>query len=781
MNKKLLIFYAFHYDVAYRKTFEEYLYDCTSIIDTALDFFDESPEFIFCIEQIILLDAYWKRNPKNRKRIKKYAKENRLIFCPGMWTMPDGNIPSAESYYQNFLLGYNWLRKNLEVQPGPICWMADIFGHNAQSPQIYKQLGYKMYMFERGQLENEEIVDFFWEGIDGTTLLTHWEIDTYYGLNIGLAWLGNRSEEYIIERLEKEVIKPLEKNGNNVIFSKIGGDFLKPQKQHLEFIGTWNKKFLTPKIEFAHPDLYISEIGKKDLKIIKTEFNPLKQGTYSSRIRIKQYNRILENFIYTIETLNTIIDGNIPKEINTLWKLTVTNQFHDIICGTLCDKAWRQALKNSKHTYFLAQKTLRKLLGKGENTIIFNPLPYSREEVVKIKNRYVYLNLKPMEINVLEKIEKVKNFTPVKVENRKLSNGLLSTEIDEFGRLSSLTDLTTGIMYYDERFGYIHDIFLEPDYGSLWTYHKGPPNCSLLHIAPYYDPVLKSGIEVTRSGGFETRGADSQCFNFPEIKVCIEKNGYIGTITAKHTEEGYTVHYTINAGEKFLRIKVEHNCNSVQHRIRAIIPTGILKGTIRREIPAGWVEQKEGEYPTQNWVDYSDSEKGICVLNKGIPGNNVTDGVIMLSLFRSVAMIEPKVLPDYEIGQKQYAEYAICPFKPKDPYYDPTRLGYLFNNPSIVMNLSKIPKLNGLQITLEGSNAEIMAFRKISKGCVEIRIYNSSKEKNLLVLHTSKPIISAEKVTPLGKIINKIEIENKNEVKINLNPFEISTLKINYL
>ncbi|NCO33447.1 MAG: hypothetical protein AUJ92_18820 [Armatimonadetes bacterium CG2_30_59_28] len=160
--KSIHLFQSFHYDVAYMDTFKGYLPRCLEIIDAGLDLLDEYPEFIFNIEQIILLDAYWQRRPENRERLRKHAADQRLIFCPGLRTMPDGNIPSAESCYQNALLSRRWLQENIGAEPGPVCWVADIFGHHAQSPQIYKQLGYDLYMFERGQLENENAVDFRW-------------------------------------------------------------------------------------------------------------------------------------------------------------------------------------------------------------------------------------------------------------------------------------------------------------------------------------------------------------------------------------------------------------------------------------------------------------------------------------------------------------------------------------------------------------------------------------------------------------------------------------------
>ena len=52
-----------------------------------------------------------------------------------------------------------------------------------------------------------------------------------------------------------------------------------------------------------------------------------------------------------------------------------------------------------------------------------------------------------------------------------------------------------------------------------------------------------------------------------------------------------------------------------------------------QEIPFGAIERPDSiEMPAQNWIDYSDGRHGLALLNRGLPGNNVSDGTMMLSL-----------------------------------------------------------------------------------------------------------------------------------------------------
>ena len=775
--KTLLVFSAFHYDVAYRKTFEGYLPQCLEIIDSGLDLLDEEPDFLFCFEQVILLEAYWQRRPENRSRLREHAQSRRLFFCPGMWTMPDGNIPSAESCYQNALLGRQWLSENLGVEPGPICWMADIFGHHAQSPQIYSQLGYELYMFERGQLVSADVTDFAWEGVDGSTILAHWEADTYYGLNLAIPWIDSRSDDWVVHRVTDHVVRPLDDGRMPVALSKIGGDFLRPERRHLEFVRAWNESERQPAIRFSHPDAYVQDLRARErLPVIRSELNPLLQGTYSSRIRLKQLNRELENLAYAQEALSVAL-GVAGR--CTVWPALATLQFHDIICGSLGEAAWRESLARAETAREQVQSALETCLqggAEGEHVAVFNPLPYARTEVVDLPDGPALLALDGMAITTAARACRVPDFKPVTAAGRTLENGLLRADFDELGRLLRLTDLQTDTVYGDEELGFLHDISLEPDFGDPWVLHRGPVNASLLHAAPYRDPMLKPGTDRQNFGLHSLRGADAQCFPPPGIDTDTAVDGVTGCIRVCRGESE-VIEYRLNARERLLRIKVTHRLGSMQRRLRAVIPTGIRGGLIRREIPAGYIEQQEGEYPAQNWMDYTDGTRGLCLLNRGLPGNNITDGVMLLTLFRSVALLEPGVMPDFELDVTQSAEYALAPFRPRDPMYAPSRLGRCFNMPFITATAAEAAEPTGLRLELNSSSAEVMALRPVQgTGMIEVRLHESSGQACMAELKCSRPLRGALQVTPLGKELERLTPVDDSRLALPLKPFEIKTL-----
>ena len=89
------------------------------------------------------------------------------------------------------------------------------------------------------------------------------------------------------------------------------------------------------------------------------------------------------------------------------------------------------------------------------------------------------------------------------------------------------------------------------------------------------------------------------------------------------------------------------------------------------EIPFGSIERPEGiEFPSQNWVDYSDGERGLAILNDGLPGNVMTDGTLMVSLSGSHARrlrfgggYEPGMSSEsgFQIGKERTMRLALVP------------------------------------------------------------------------------------------------------------------------
>ena len=137
-------------------------------------------------------------------------------------------------------------------------------------------------------------------------------------------------------------------------------------------------------------------------------------------------------------------------------------------------------------------------------------------------------------------------------------------------------------------------------------------------------------------------------------------------------------------------------------RYRVLFPTSIQHGTAMEEIPFGAIERPQRqEFPAQNWVDYGDGAHGLSLINQGLPGNNVAQGELMLSLMRSARLISYGFVGGYEpgvgsdtglgIGAKYTLNYALVPHAGDWRSAAPWRAGLEFNNPLLAQTVARHP------------------------------------------------------------------------------------------
>ncbi|MEI6424853.1 MAG: glycoside hydrolase family 38 C-terminal domain-containing protein, partial [Lentisphaerota bacterium] len=589
-------------------------------------------DYTYNVEQVVLLREYWKKHPEDRVKIKQYAAAKRFYCAPGMYTMPDSNIPSGENFIRNALLGRNWLKKNLGITPN-CCWMADIFGHNPQSPQLAKTCGFESYMFERGKAGSWNTT-FNWKGIDGTMLAAHWEVDTYYGVVLGMAWEGSRPQEWIDRRIVEQVLGPQQEGSpcKDVLMTPLGGDFLKPLEKHWKFVHEWNRRSKDYHLKFSHPEDYFVELKKRgvSLPVEKNDLNPLCEGCFSSRIRIKQYNRRLEETAASLEVLESL-NGSGHKGSEAVWEAVAFNAFHDIICGTLVRKAAEEALEKYRKTEEFAQSKIvslmtslvnnkfpevgrflrkRRLRTDGSEShpylCYFNSLPYPRKEVVELSCDgktpvFKELELPPLGftfVNTSGKNTAVKNGVKIAKDARSIENEKIKAVFGQNGTIVSLFDKESGQELALADSG-MNNPQRGTDIGDLWTIN-GAINSSLLRTAPFHAPSQLSSIKTAREGRTCERCADADCYDWPKPEIIFD-DPLQGTVQFSYPAMKVKTQVTLRKGEKLLRIKTIFMPSDRKYRLLAAFPTSIKNGRIRHSVPCGHIERPEGEYGVQGW------------------------------------------------------------------------------------------------------------------------------------------------------------------------------------
>jgi alpha-mannosidase len=163
-------------------------------------------------------------------------------------------------------------------------------------------------------------------------------------------------------------------------------------------------------------------------------------------------------------------------------------------------------------------------------------------------------------------------------------------------------------------------------------------------------------------------------------ELVIEQEGSVGFW---RLQVAFTTRIRFQAHSPRIEYRTTIDPKGKHYRLRAAFPTTLAEGTTRHEIPFGIQERTVGEHVAQNWLDQASDSVGLALLNRGIPGNCVDNGTLLLSLFRSAAM-EYKAESELSFGEgvRHVFDYAILPHASDDDARI-GREGRAFNRPPI--------------------------------------------------------------------------------------------------
>ena len=94
-----------------------------------------------------------------------------------MWVEADCNLSGAESLARQFLLGRSSSAStSARSAESPVLWLPDVFGYAWALPQLIKQAGLDYFFTIKigwSQYNRLPYDTFWWQGLDGTRVLTH--------------------------------------------------------------------------------------------------------------------------------------------------------------------------------------------------------------------------------------------------------------------------------------------------------------------------------------------------------------------------------------------------------------------------------------------------------------------------------------------------------------------------------------------------------------------------------------------------------------------------------
>ncbi|MDO9591433.1 MAG: alpha-mannosidase, partial [Microcella sp.] len=171
-----------HIDSAWLWPLRETVRKCARTFTNAMDLMDEHPDFVFSCSSAQQYLWMKEHHPKVFDRIKEKVAAGQFVPVGGMWVESDSNMPGGESMARQFIAGKQFFIDEFGVECEE-AWMPDSFGYSAALPQIVAAAGSRWFLTQKiswNQINRMPHHTFWWEGIDGTRVFTHFPpADTY--------------------------------------------------------------------------------------------------------------------------------------------------------------------------------------------------------------------------------------------------------------------------------------------------------------------------------------------------------------------------------------------------------------------------------------------------------------------------------------------------------------------------------------------------------------------------------------------------------------------------
>ncbi len=174
-----------HIDLAWLWPYAETRRKMRRTFHTALSLMEKSEDFRFNQSTAHYYAQMEADDPELFKAIGARVKSGNWETVGGMWVEPDTNMPTGESLVRQILYGQRYFEKNFGTRH-TVCWLPDCFGFSGALPQLLKQGGIdNFFTIKVNWSETNHIPSdlFWWEGLDGSRVLTHTFDNPMHGYN----------------------------------------------------------------------------------------------------------------------------------------------------------------------------------------------------------------------------------------------------------------------------------------------------------------------------------------------------------------------------------------------------------------------------------------------------------------------------------------------------------------------------------------------------------------------------------------------------------------------
>ena len=763
---------------------------------TQLGLMQRYPEYVFCHSQASQYEWLEKDYPVLFQRVQQAIHQGQWEPVGSMWVEADCNLTGAESLIRQFLYGRRYFREKFGYTTDDM-WLPDVFGYAAALPQILAKFNIKYFLTQKiswNQFNKFPHHTFWWQGIDGTRIWSHFPpADTYNG--------SCEPSELIYS------VKNYKDHGRcdeSLYLFGYGDGGGGPTERHLEFLRRGRMAPSYPDVANGKKAIDFFRDAKSRSKDLMTWvgelYLELHRGTYTSQAANKKGNRVSEFLLRDAEILSCF-DPEFPAsypaaDLEEAWKLVLLNQFHDIIPGSSVREVYEDSAVDYAKIAIVGQRIIADSLirigsrfdttGMKQPLALFQNASMVTQGAIPWELEDVPLSLVTPDENVpvqlVHEFGEKKLILPVpqgalgtvtvgdlsdaaptsktrlKISNRRIENEELSVRFDNHGNITSIQSLEDQMEFLEPgKLGNVFQIFEDkPNFWDAWD------------IDAF---ALETGQDILRSESFVVveRGP---------VRVAVEVVKRIGNSTIRQR---------ISLGPTpGIRFDTEINWQEEDKMLKVAFPVNINSPRATYEIQFGNVERPthvntswdmaKFEVCAQKWVDLSEGDQGVALINDCKYGHDIRGNVMRLTLLRSPKAPDPIC----DMGIHRFS-YSLVPHYGPYNYAGIVQAAYAFNAPMRSAFLEPGLGLQGALPTLVSCDNRNIVVESVKKAedsdDIIVRLYECHNSRGRADLSCARQLKAVMLCDLEENEIEELPIQD-GIVTFDYKPFEILTFKL---
>ncbi|GAA1365862.1 alpha-mannosidase [Streptomyces beijiangensis] len=748
------------------------------------------PELVFACSQAQQYAWVKEHQPHIWERIKKAVADGNWAPVGSMWVESDANMPGGEALARQIVHGRRFFAEELGVETEEI-WLPDSFGYTAAFPQLAKLAGIRWFLTQKlswNQSNKMPHHTFWWEGIDGTRVFTHFPPVDTYNSQISASELAHAERNFADKGRASRSLVPFG-------WGDGGGG---PTREMLEKARRVRDLEGSPRVTVEKPSAFFAaaeeEYGGQAPVWSGELYLELHRATYTTQAKTKQGNRRSEHLLREAELWATAaaLRAGEPypyEDLDRLWKTVLLHQFHDILPGSSIAWVHREA----RETYERVREELEGIiaasvtaLGGAAGPAVLNASPYGRLAVVELDGAAdapAGLSLQPLTGGRAAAAAAVyvpplaaaplqaagEGFrarvpgSPVTATGTDdgafvLDNGLLRVTVDAEGLLSSVRDLTAD-----------REVLAPGSRGNLLQLHPDHPNqWDAWDIDRHY---RRSHTDLT--------GAESvELVEDGPLRAAVR-------VVRPFGKSRITQELRLDVASPRVDVVCEVDWQESEKVLKAAFPLDVHAERSTAEIQFGHVHRPTHantswdaarfEICAHRWLRVAEPGYGVAVLNDSTYGHDVTrtphEGglgtTVRLTLLRAPHSPDPRT----DLGVHRF-RYALLPGADAALA---VREGLALNLPLRVVDAPEQTPL--VNVEHPAITVEAVKLAEDRSGDVVVRIYESAGDRAEAGIQVGFPFVSAQVTDLLERPLHDADTDERG-LTVSLRPFQILTLRL---